>query len=197
MNRRLDLLTFRQAWLVLGGFVCLFLLTSCGASSDSSDSTDSGNPIIRAMADDPDLSDFQVGLLSDGVLTFAEYEQAVFRTATCLEENGFVEIELELVSETRGYNIAFGYPGGTVTTKHETNHARCFEESLSAVESAFVETNRPAAEATLAKQMDCARDILIESGEHTDDELGAMTPELLTEALVIDARRVYNCANRP
>lgn len=184
----------RHVALVL--LVCPLLLASCSGADSA---RTGGNPIIRAMADEPGLSQYQVGLLSDGELMFSEYEQAIFRAVKCLEDSGFIDVVTELESETVGYTIDFGYPGPTITAVDEAKRDGCFEDSLSAVEIAFAEQNRPSVEETellLLRQYDCAREILLETGDYNSDELEVMTDEFFAEAASIDAPRIARCSRQ-
>ncbi len=173
------------------------LLTSCARSPDS---RDTGNPVIRAMAEQPGLSEYQKGLLEDGRLTFPEYEQAVFRTVGCLEAAGFHDIRTELRSQSRGYTIDVAFPDGVSPEIAEASLDECFDESLSVVQVAFAEENRPT-EAEQARMEDrrreCARVILVEHGLHSEEELGPISDEQFAEAASVDAARLANCLGRP
>ena len=185
-----------RGWLAVS-VSCVFLLTSCGVFG-SDDSV--ADPAILALAERPGLNEFQVDLLSDGVLTFAEYEQAVFRAVKCTEDLGFEDVTPELVAgefNTRVYEILSTYPENQDVEVLAVLQEECQDDSLSAVEEAYTLANEPSVEELEeydAGLNDCEREILIETGEYTAVDVEILTDELSDKAWDIDFDRMKACA---
>ncbi len=86
------------------------------------------------------LPPFQREILSDGVVTFAEYERAVFRTVQCLRELGYEVDGPELGARGLFYDywVTVGPEGSAATSEAQD---RCDEEYLRSVAFAWARQN--------------------------------------------------------
>lgn len=78
-------------------------------------------------------SDFQRRLLADGVVTDAEYRQAVEATRECVEADGWETSEIRVGSS--GWDLGFGlvFEGDHDPTAADASYDRCSEEHQSEV----------------------------------------------------------------
>ena len=154
--------TFRWAAAVFGSGLLSLVLLACGDSGNREESPpccpvtseDDALPPVRIKEQDllPILMtapESQARALSDGVLTFAEYEAAVLAMATCIRDSP-LGIEFATIDATgnlvrmpgpwldrRGrYQYSFFYPGSV--PESEEKIASCRSEFLTAIENFWI-----------------------------------------------------------
>jgi hypothetical protein len=138
----------------------LVLAVACGSDDEANGETADQRPAGAAVPDSAlalpngpltDLSDFQKEILSDGVLTLAEYERAILAYRTCIEGYGYRIDHEYMPTKNHGY----GTYSSRVATVGETDTERAFAEAgFKACERDYIEAlgfvwsldNRPSEE---------------------------------------------------
>lgn len=106
----------------------LFLVACIDASIDRT-AVDDRSPV-------GEVSEFQLEIIADGEVTYAEMERAAYSYIGCMEESLGIRGQVE---HAGGKEDEFGYgffdPSGGIGEKMESDEAiRCYEEYLSVVE---------------------------------------------------------------
>ena len=142
-----------QKHYVLG--LCVIFLASTFSSCSFGNASEerSSDQFAQSIASS---SQFQRELLSDGRLTYEEYERAVLATVQCVKDNG-IEIAKEIHSAP-GKRIAFEFVGGTTEDERARASAvyeDCYREFEETVDLVWAEQNAPD-----EKTLELARDAL-------------------------------------
>lgn len=113
------------------------LIAGCSGAADQEGS--SWDPMIAGMV--ATAKGFQADLLSDGDLTYAEYERAVLAQVQCMEDAGY---EANGPMPSRGHQIVYDYeavkgdPDALVSTFDD-----CYSQYLDVVEPVWAYLHQP------------------------------------------------------
>lgn len=93
-------------------------------------------PAERKFIEDAATSDFAKAIISDGVVTFTEYESAFFAMVQCFEESGVRPSEPPHLNASRHYSYDLAYPAADATRVPEVVR-RCKEEYFESAQRAW------------------------------------------------------------
>lgn len=177
----------------LAAFASVFIsVTACSSVRE----TVQGGPLLSDVGYTipEDLSDHEAEVFADGVLTFDEYEEAVFLAGDCIEELG-PTVEFDLLDPLIGYDISVTQENVSAEEYPAEEIGRCVALYVNDVEEAWGSVNAvsPQDRQLFAKWQDnCANEVIRDAGETpTDDALsnGAFAQR-------IDASRYWACVAR-
>jgi hypothetical protein len=143
--------------LTLNLLMVAILAISCGGDGDDSVANETTVPSYIAELLGQTTSDFQRGLLADGVITPAEYEQATFAYIACLDDAGIPHSVPELTT-ARGATPKWRFQIGPWPSAAELTDVdnRCREENSSEIEEAWSLQEAPSQE-----EIDAVRDTAV------------------------------------
>lgn len=136
---------------------------ACGASSElpGGDASSTATPVVaqreagagpvdyhipagrlKPFMDSDSIDQFEKDLIGDGVLTFSEYERAVFAVVECWKEAGAILLEPPRVNVRGQYIFYAGAPGNLVSEVKPKVDA-CSEKYMGAIQFLWTEHTAP------------------------------------------------------
>lgn len=171
----------RQVSLVFAVVAIAMLVAACsgGSAVDLKDLPDGVSPAVLI-----DISEFQQQLLSDGEVTFSEYEEAVFATMRCLTRAGIWVSDPMLDAAGSSYRFDFG---GAYTEAEgeemENTYEKCYREFQDAVDEVWAIQNGPSEEEITVfyeRVLECVRakgfDIVIDAQQPNLERVNQLAP---------------------
>lgn len=140
----------------------VMLYVACDRGASSMDSSDLPHYVLTEMKD---ASEFEREILLDGIVTAAEYQQAVFATLQCAEEHGIGHTEPQLSHDGRRaprYEFTVGPWPEEEDEKYTKLYKACVDEFLYGVLAAWMQQEGPS-ESQMAKGKD---EVVVCMNEH-------------------------------
>ena len=139
---------------IVAALLCGVVVAGCATTS----------PVVSSSTLPEGLPPFQREILADGVVTFAEYERAVFRTVQCIRELGYHVDGPKLGARGVFYEywVTVGPAGSEATSEAQD---RCDAEYLAWVDFAWAKENELTGaelEAELERLGTCLREAGVE-----------------------------------